>query len=156
VTVSVESLKALNLVDFLTEHYHMEFHGVGNQYVCHSPFGEEKTPSFFVRLVNGHWLFKDLSSETGGSIFDFVRIKENLGGFTEALAYVRRMVSPMSVKLDDAGKPSGSEGKGEQGNTQPSYDVARLYEQFKGNDVSVCRQYLLKSNPSPAVNAAPK
>lgn len=138
---SVESLKGLNLVDFLTEHYHMKFHGVGNQYVCHSPFGEEKTPSFFVRLVNGHWLFKDFSSDCGGSIFDFVRIKENLVSFSEVLDYLQRMVSPMIMKPDDEGLPAGSEFMSENG--QPRYDVARLYEKFKGNDVSVCRQYLL-------------
>ena len=89
---SVESLKGLNLVDFLTEHYDMRFRRVGSQYVCHSPFREEKTPSFFVRLVSGHWLFKDFSSDTGGSIFDFVRTKENLAGFKEALDYLQRML----------------------------------------------------------------
>ena len=140
-TVNVESLKALNLVDFLTEHYQMKFHRVGNQYVCHSPFGEEKTPSFFVRLVNGHWLFKDFSSDCGGSIFDFVRIKENLAGFSEVLDYLQRMVSSMIRKPDNEGLSVGSEFMNENG--QSLYDVARLYEKFKGNDVSVCRQYLL-------------
>jgi len=138
---SVESLKGLNLVDFLTEHYHMKFRHVGSQYVCPSPFREEKKPSFFVRLVGGHWLFKDFSSDMGGSIIDFVRIKENLAGFTEALAYLQRMVSSISMKPVDDAMPEGSESMSENG--QPSYDVARLQEKFKGNDVSVCRQYLL-------------
>ena len=71
---SVETLKGLNLVDFLTEHYHLRFRRVGGQYVCCSPFREEKRPSFFVRLVNGHWLFKDFSSGLV-SVVDFVRIK---------------------------------------------------------------------------------
>jgi DNA primase len=106
-----------------------------------SPFREEKTPSFFVRWVRGHWLFKDFSSDTGGSIFDFVRIKENLGSFTEALEYLQRMVSPMSMKAAEEGLPKDSEST--SNNARPTYDVAQLQEKFKGNDVSVCREYLL-------------
>ena len=141
---SVEVLKGLNLVDFLTEHYHLRFRRVGGQYVCGSPFSEETRPSLFVRCVKGHWLFKDFSSGLGGSIFDFVQIKENLGGFSEALAYLRRVVSPMFLQAEEDAKPAGQEEGVELEGGESSYDVSRLYEQFKGNDVSVCREYLLK------------
>ena len=45
-TPDIEALKGVNLVEFLTQHYHLEFRPIGGQYVCHSPFSEEKTPSF--------------------------------------------------------------------------------------------------------------
>jgi DNA primase len=136
VASSVEVLKGLNLVDFLTEHYRLRFRRVGGQYVCCSPFSEEKRPSFFVRCVNGHWLFKDFSSGLGGSIFDFVQIKENLGGFSEVLSYLRRVFSPMCLQAEEEGV--------ELDGGETSYDVTRLYEQFKDNDLSVCREYLFK------------
>jgi len=157
--LSIEVLKGLNLADFLTQHYHLKFCCVGGQYVCHSPFTEEKTPSFFVRLVNGHWLFKDFSSGWGGSIFDFVRIKENLERFSDVLSYIRRLISPvpacashLSAVPGQAGADRCAEaGTGELpagveafSTGQRSYDVNRLYDQFKGTDVSVCQDYLLK------------
>jgi DNA primase len=89
---SVEVLKQVNLVEFLTEHYGLQFRRRGAAFACRSPFTEESKPSFFVRLVGGHWVFKDFSSGAGGTIFDFVRMKENLGNFSEALSYVRRLL----------------------------------------------------------------
>lgn len=149
-TPDIEALKGVNLVDFLTQHYHLEFHRIGGQYVCHSPFGEEKTPSFFVRLVNGHWLFKDFSSGLGGSIFDFVQIKENLERFSDVLSYIRRDLSPIpacALHTEGSVKASADDltlDVDSLSATQRSYDVNRLYNQFKGEDVSVCRDYLSK------------
>ena len=157
--LSIEALKGLNLVDFLGRHYHLKFRCVGGQYVCHSPFTEESTPSFFVRLVNGHWLFKDFSSGWGGSIFDFVRIKENLERFSDGLSYIRGLVLPaparashLSAGLCQAGADRCAKaGSGELpadvealSTDQRPYDVNRLYDQFKEEDVSVCHDYLLK------------
>lgn len=92
---SVEALKQVNLVEFLSRQYGLEFRRRGAAFACRSPFTEDSRPSFFVRLVKGHWLFKDFSSGTGGTIFDFVRMKENwgasgrrsrsFGGFSQAL-----------------------------------------------------------------------
>jgi hypothetical protein len=49
------------------------------------PVAEDSKPSFFVRLVRGHWVFKDFSSGAGGTVFDFVQMKENLGPFSVAV-----------------------------------------------------------------------
>ena len=87
-TICIEELKRMNLVEFLTRHYGLEFRRSGAAYVCGSPFQQERHPSFFVRLVGEHWLFKDFSSGYGGSIFDFVRIKENLPDFGSAFRQV--------------------------------------------------------------------
>ncbi len=134
--LSIEGLKGVNLVEFLSQHYHLKFRHMGGQWVCHSPFTNEKSPSFFVRMVNGHWLFKDFSSGFAGSIFDFVRIKENLRDFSEALKHVCRLVSGVIVE--------SSEGGAREGTAHISYDVKRLYGQFRGLDLSPCRAYLLK------------
>ena len=149
-TLSIKALKKLNLVDFLSNHYHLDFQTVGGEYACHSPFTQDKTPSFFVRRVDGHWLFKDFSSGYGGSIFDFVRIKENLERFSDALSYVRRLLSPLSSRTLDSDRcieAGGDELPGAAetcGTEKRSYDIDRLYKGFRGDDISVCRDYLMK------------
>jgi hypothetical protein len=101
--------------------------------------------------VDGRWLFKDFSSGTGGSIFDFVRLKENLERFSDVLSYIRWLLSPMAactLQLDRCVGAGGGElpGGSSEGLSarQRSYDVHRLYEQFKGEDISACRDYLLR------------
>ncbi len=134
--LTVESLKQVNLVDFLSWRYGLEFRRSGAEYSCSSPFTQERKPSFFVRLVGGHWLFKDFSSGTGGTIFDFVQMKEKLGSFAEALKAVREVLSGGRVwqtasSNHDAAKPD-----------RP-YDVEDLYRRFRAEDPEVCRAYLL-------------
>lgn len=149
-TQSIETLKNLNLVDFLRNHYHLDFQPIGGAYACRSPFTQDKTPSFFVRLVDGHWLFKDFSSGYGGSIFDFVRIKENLEKFSDALSYVRRLLSPLSSRALDADiciQACGDELPGATetcGTEKQPYDIDRLYNEFRREENSICRDYLMK------------
>jgi hypothetical protein len=139
---SVEALKRVNLVDFLSQQYGLEFQPKGAAFACRSPFSEDSNPSFFVRLVEGHWLFKDFSSGAEGTIFDFVRMKEGLGTFADALSFVRRLLS--GVLMSDSGEESrsgpGSEVVAGQGRC---YDVDTLYERFRREDAGVCRRYLL-------------
>ena len=142
---SVEALKQVDLVDFLSRHYGLEFRRQGAAFACRSPFSEDRRPSFFVRLVKGHWLFKDFSSGAGGTIFDFVRMKEKLESFSQALSFIRRL-------LPGGSSPEAREGKAEAVDVpapaavpKPArrYDVDALYEQFRREDPGVCRQYLL-------------
>lgn len=143
---SVEALKRVNLVEFLWRHYGLQFQRRGAAFACRSPFTEESSPSFFVRLVDGHWLFKDFSGGTGGTIFDFVRMKEKLGSFSEALCFVRRLLCGSWVHqakqgeadADAAAVPSESMPAGDH-----PYDVEALYERFRREDPGVCRRYLL-------------
>lgn len=136
---SVEGLKALDLVEFLSRHYGLSFTRQGAAYACRSPFTEEKTPSFFVRLVDGHWLFKDFSSGAGGSIFDFVQLKEGLKSFGEVLAFVRRTLfgAPMAPVPAVFSADAQTEEK-----EAPAYDVTQFYEQFRREDPDPCRGYL--------------
>ena len=87
-TLSIEEIKSLDLVEILTRHYGMNFKKVGNQHVALSPFTQETEPSFFVNYVDGHWLFKDFSSGHGGSFIDFVRIKENVSEVNDAIQHI--------------------------------------------------------------------
>jgi hypothetical protein len=142
---SVEALKQVNLVDFLSRHYGLEFRRQGAAFACRSPFSEDRRPSFFVRLVRGHWLFKDFSSGAGGTIFDFVRMKERLGSFSQALWFLRKLLpggwssEAREGQAEAADVPCGAEAP------KPArrYDVDALYEQFRQEDPGVCRQYLL-------------
>jgi len=144
---NVEALKQIDLVQFLSQYYSLQFRRRGAAFACRSPFTEESSPSFFVRLVNGHWLFKDFSSGTGGTIFDFVQMKEKLGSFSEALCFVRRLLCGSPVW-------QAKQGEGEvdrlvvSSESMPSadrpYDVEALYEQFRQEDPEVCRRYLVE------------
>jgi DNA primase len=137
---SIEALKRVNLVDFLSEQYGLEFQRKGAAFACRSPFSEDSNPSFFVRLVKGHWLFKDFSSGAAGTIFDFVRIKEGLGSFADALSFVRKLLSGGLACLRDAESGMDSQAVPEP---ERQYDVNTLYERFRQEDAEVCRRYLL-------------
>lgn len=150
-SVNIEALKRMNLVDFLTEHYGCEFQRAGRGYVCRSPFTEDKRASFFVRIVEGHWLFKDFSSGTHGTIFDFIRIKEKLHSFAAVLAHIRAKLSHLFssrqgstfASSEDSRWAITTQGDLAQSTPQASYDISGLYERFRQEDASLCRQYLI-------------
>jgi DNA primase len=145
--LGIEETKRLNMVDFLNRHYGLDFSksGIsppgGGQYCCLSPFKEERKPSFFVREVDGHWLFKDFCSGHGGSLIDFVLLKEGFAQVWEALSYIEHLL---------CGEPGGGSRSASFGlsSSSPSsirktYDVEGLYNTLLRNDVSPCREYLL-------------
>ncbi len=141
---SVEALKRLNLVDFLARQYGLEFQRRGAAFACRSPFTEDRRPSFFVRLVRGRWLFKDFSSGAGGTIFDFVRMKEKLGSFREALSFVRRLLrGGSSANEGEAKAEAAADASLAAPAAERRYDVDALYERFRQQDPGVCRQYLI-------------
>lgn len=148
---SVEALKQMNLADFLTRYYGLVFQRGSGTYHCCSPFTGEKRPSFFVRLVEGHWLFKDYSSGAGGSIFDFVRMKEKLAGFSEAKAFVCKL---LGVSVSEMGQPAVAAASAESENASAAerpYDVHQLHDRFRQEDPSLCRDYLLGRGIAPAL-----
>ena len=141
---NVEAWKQVNLVDFLSQHYGLRLSPQGGAFACCSPLTAERNPSFFVRLVNGHWLFKDFSSGAGGTIFDFVRMKEKLGSFAEAMRFLRGLLGPRSFQLASAGGVQESPGaKGDSSDRTRDYDMDGLYQRFRNEDPEVCRRYLL-------------
>ena len=155
----IEEVKGLNMVDFLSCHYGLDFSvsGVdvqshsGRHYCCLSPFKHERNASFFVRQVDGHWLFKDFSSGHGGSLIDFILLKEGLVEVSEALSYIGHLLSGVSGGNGggSASPPSPSALSSLSSHFAPSscsikrdYDVESLYTKFRRNDVRHCRDYL--------------
>jgi transposase-like protein len=163
--LGIEEVKRLNMIDFLSRHYGLAFSNSGvsahsggqgqcrSQFCCLSPFREERNPSFFVRYneVDGHWLFKDFSSGHGGSLIDFVLIKEGFGNVREALSYIEHLLCVESgggigQRQESFQLPSSSPSP-----TSPTsipsigktYEVESLYKTFRRNDVRPCREYLL-------------
>jgi transposase-like protein len=143
----IEEVKGLNMVDFLSRYYGLDFskNGVagfsGGQYRCLSPFKAETNASFIVREVEGHWLFKDFCSGHGGSLIDFVLLKEGFGEVWEALSHIKHLLG---------GNPGGDRGGRSFGLPSSSpespakgYDVGALYDTFRRNDLGCCRDYLL-------------
>jgi DNA primase len=137
---SVEALKQVNLVDFLSNQYGLEFQRKGAAFACRSPFSDDSNPSFFVRIVKGHWVFKDFSSGAAGTIFDFVRIKEGLASFADALSFIRRL---LSGGLECRREAESDKCSPTQAEAESRHDVNRLYERFRQQDPEVCRRYLL-------------
>lgn len=148
--LSIEEIKSLHMVEFLTHQYGLDFKPLGNQYICLSPFTEEKKPSFTVGQFNGHWLFKDFSSGHGGSLIDFVLLKENYENVGQSLAHLRRAI--IGDKLDWLeSQRSGSgmvenenekEKKKKGGGNGGDYNLNYIYRKLSINEKEVCQEYL--------------
>ena len=135
-SVYIEALKQMNLVDFLTEHYGLKFSSSGSGYVASSPFGAERNPSFFVRQLEGRWLFKDFSSGLGGSIIDLVGHLESLSGVGKILRRIEQLVGGKTAAMSvTSGEAAGDD--------KPGYDIEQLYQRFRGKEPGVCRRYLV-------------
>ncbi len=137
---SVEEIKRLNMVDLLSNHYGMVFQTKGNQHLCLSPFNSEREPSFFVRrLEDGHWLFKDFSSGHGGSLIDFVLLKEGFSKVSDTLVHIQTLLRKATQSLVQMVEPTDRDKEHSLG----GYDINDLYAKFKKNDSDLCRQYLI-------------
>jgi DNA primase len=136
--LSVDQVKGLNIVELLSRHYGLKFKNRGGQQVSLSPFSEESEPSFFVRKVSGHWLFKDYSSGSGGSIIDFVLLKEGFTEVSEALNHIHMLLG--SEELSQ----SCEEVENAQSRMQSNYDIKQIYEEVCKNNREVCCEYLLR------------
>jgi DNA primase len=137
-SISVEALKQLNLVEFLLEHYGLQCKRVGSGYVTRSPFSADRQASFTVHEHEGRWLFKDFSSGLGGSIIDLVGALEGLSDIGRIIGRVREMVG-RTASLCQCSRPEKDNSKAKK-----SYDIAELHHRFRGQDPNLCRGYLLE------------
>jgi DNA primase len=135
-SVYIEAMKQMNLVDFLTEHYGLTFRRSGSGYLASSPFGADRRPSFFVRQLEDRWLFKDFSSGLGGSIIDLVGHLECLSGAGNVLRHIEGFVGGKAAAVSLA---SGETPEDEK----HGYDIEHLYQRFRQQDPGVCRRYLV-------------
>jgi len=145
--LSIEEIKSLHMVEFLTHQYGLCFLPLGNQYVCRSPFTEEQKPSLIVGQFQGHWLFKDFSSGHGGSLIDFVLLKENLCNVAQALAHLRKSISGDKLQWLQSkrtGLGVGGVGKSEceEKKKGGDYNLNYIYRKLCINEKEVCRKYL--------------
>ena len=146
--LSIEEIKSLHMVEFLTHQYGLCFLPLGNQYVCRSPFTEEQKPSLIVGQFQGHWLFKDFSSGHGGSLIDFVLLKENFCNVAQTLAYLRKLISGdklewLQSKVGGVGVVGvGGVDKYEEKKKGGNYNLNYIYRKLYINEKEVCWKYL--------------
>lgn len=149
-------VKRLDMVEFLNRYYGLDFSNsmshskFGRQYCCLSPFTKERRGSFFVREVDGHWLFKDFSSGYGGSLIDFILLKEGFSQVSEALNHIGKLLGssswPPDARLIDSSptSPTSPTPMPRVSEREREYDINGLYSKFRRNDVGNCRDYLFK------------
>ena len=135
--MNLEDVKTRDLTEILETHYGMVFRKSGNQYVGLSPITGEKTPSFFVRCQDdGHWVFKDHSSGTGGTIIDFVMKMEGVVEVKQALSHIGGLFG--------SGPADGSPAAASQSTDKASYDLAFIHQKIRGNGWGPSGEYLQK------------
>jgi DNA primase len=133
----LEYFKRLNMVEILRAYYHMKFDRKGDEYVCLSPFTNESNASFFVKQCSdGHWLFKDFSSDYGGSIIDFILLKENFIEVSQAITHLRALLTEQETTGMSKQPPV------ETVEPKKDYHVHDIYNQIKDNEIDICRNYL--------------
>lgn len=145
--LSIEEIKSLHMVEFLTHQYGLCFLPSGNQYVCLSPFTKEQKPSLTVGQFRDHWLFKDFSSGHGGSLIDFVLLKENFCNVAQTLAYLRKLIC--CDKLEWLESERGGPHDPGVGNVKlkgkekkKDYNLNYIYRKLHINEKEVCWKYL--------------
>jgi DNA primase len=139
-SVFIETLKQMNLVDFLTEHYGLNFTRSGSGYVASSPFGADRRASFFVRQLEGRWLFKDFSSGLGGSIIDLVGHLECLPGVANVLRRIEELICGKTPVLSLASEQAPLKAPEDE---KRGYDIEALCQRFRQQDPEPCRRYLV-------------
>jgi len=137
--LNIDQLKAIDLVNFCEQCYGFQFQRKGNVFVSLSPFKKENNPSFVIHQNNGHWLFKDFSSDRGGSIIDLVRDLENLPHD------YRTIVARIKTLLGDQLEASGSTASLHSAvSRRPAgkTDLSYVFDKIRANDIEKARAYL--------------
>jgi hypothetical protein len=89
-------------------------------------------------MVDGKWLFKDFSSGYGGSLIDFVMLREGLGDVSSAMSRINELGAAQGAAVDTAHETADAT----RGRERASCDVAGLYRRLRANDVTPCVEYL--------------
>ncbi len=142
--MTIDESKQLNLVEFLIRHYGMEFNREGKRWSSFSPFKEERNPSFIVHCRNGQWLYKDFSSDSGGSIIDFIMHKEDISSPSEALGFINRIKGTgyRGMTIKQAAEKS-----------ETAYDLDYVYRKIKSEDAGPAYEWLKRRGISASLNA---
>lgn len=93
--MNTEQAKQLSLPDLLSRlgHFPVEEQKGGYELWYHSPFREEKEPSFHTSFIGGKWIWKDFG-DIGGTVVDFAMRHQNLTSIKDALAFLDGIYQP--------------------------------------------------------------
>lgn len=134
----IEDVKRADMVAFLEGAYGMRLRKQGGQYVGLSPLQPEHRPSFFVkRKADGHWVYKDFASGSGGSLIDLVMAREGCASVGEALARLQEMLGEEIER-----KTGANPGARRPAMEDKEYDLESLYEKIRANDQRASGAYL--------------
>lgn len=105
--MKLSDIKKIDLVEFLTTNYGLQFEERGLKRFCSSPFNRhDKTPSFCVFTNTNS--FYDFSVGFGGTIIDFVKNKEGVG-LLETINLIKNNnpdnYSKVDLEIQSAPKP---------------------------------------------------
>jgi len=132
----LESLKKMNLVEFMTRCWETEFKRQGTRYMAHSAFRKESTPSMYVsRKKDGHWVFCDHGSSAEGTIIDAVMARDGHQDVGLAIKTAKQLAEEVGL-LERAYADRPTE-------KSPRMKLETLFEKFCGNDTAAVREYLI-------------
>jgi len=128
----LETLKKINLVEFMSRCWETDFKREGTRHVALSAFRKESTPSMYVsRKKDGHWVFCDHGSSAKGTILDAVMARDGHQDVGLAIKTAKQMAE--EVGLLERACPEKS----------PGMKLERLFEKFCGNETGPVREYLI-------------
>ena len=131
----LNTLKEINLMEFMAKCWHTEFVREKTGYVTRAPFREEKNPSLYVNQKDdGHWVFFDHGTGKGGTIIDAVMAYDGHEDVGLGIQSAKRMAAEVGL-LEQELAESPSAG--------PKPELETLYQKFCGNDSRPAREYLI-------------
>lgn len=92
---TIDAIQQLPIKDVVDKFYKGDLKRMGSSYRGHSPWSDEKTPSFYV--VPAKNIFKDFSSGHGGGAVNFVMLTQNL---SYPIA-VKEIAKEFSIKIEE-------------------------------------------------------
>lgn len=118
----------------------------GTNFVCLCPFHKEKSPSFNVHA--GKQIFHCFGCQSGGDVFKFVQLYENIT-FPEAVA---RLAERARIPMEADRDPAARETRGLKDSLLKLHEaVTRRWQQCLENEAAgqVARDYLVRRGVSP-------
>ena len=132
----IETLKQINLMEFMSRCWMTEFKREGSRYVALSPFREESTPSVYVsKKRDGHWVFCDHGSDAEGTIIDAVMARDEHQDVGVAIATAKRLAMEVGLLARGCPEPASVD--------SPRAKLETLFKKFCGNDIGPVREYLI-------------
>ena len=139
----LDKLKRINLVEFMSRCWQVEFQREGPRYVALSPFRSETKKSFYVQEESdGHWVYFDHGSGRGGTIIDAVMEYEHHTDIAKAIGRARLLAEQTGLF---------AEGIGESAEICGTLDLEQLLQKLVHHDCAPVRDYLLGRGLAPSL-----